>query len=67
MRPGTLLIDSSTIAPDEARGAAALSRDKSADFIDAPVSGGMWVQRCGYIWRCSPVPGLSSCAVIFDL
>ena len=40
MQSGSLLIDSSTIAPDEARGVASLSKDKSAEFIDAPVSGG---------------------------
>lgn len=40
---GSLLIDSSTIAPDEARQLASLSEQKAVEFIDAPVSGGMCV------------------------
>lgn len=38
---GSLLIDSSTIAPDEARQLASLSEHKAVEFIDAPVSGGV--------------------------
>ena len=58
MKPGTLLIDSSTIAPDEARGVATCSKEKSAEFIDAPVSGGM------YVWRyvCLKYVCLEVCA-----
>lgn len=40
---GSLLIDSSTIAPDEARQLASLSEHKAVEFIDAPVSGGVCV------------------------
>ena len=40
VQPGSLLIDSSTIAPDEARAVAQLCKESSAEFIDAPVSGG---------------------------
>ena len=38
--PGTLCIDSSTIAVDTARGVAKLGVDKGFVFVDAPVSGG---------------------------
>jgi 3-hydroxyisobutyrate dehydrogenase len=38
--PGTLCIDSSTIAVDTARGVARLGVDKGFVFVDAPVSGG---------------------------
>jgi 3-hydroxyisobutyrate dehydrogenase len=49
VKPGTLLIDSSTIAPDEARGVADLSKEKSAEFIDAPVSGGVGLAKKGML------------------
>ncbi|MFL9924922.1 3-hydroxyisobutyrate dehydrogenase [Herbaspirillum lusitanum] len=39
-RPGTALIDCSTIAPESARKVAALAREKGFDMLDAPVSGG---------------------------
>jgi 3-hydroxyisobutyrate dehydrogenase len=39
--PGFVLIDTSTIASDSARRAAALLRASGADFLDAPVSGGV--------------------------
>jgi 3-hydroxyisobutyrate dehydrogenase-like beta-hydroxyacid dehydrogenase len=38
--PGTVLIDSSTIAPEAARSFAARVADAGARFLDAPVSGG---------------------------
>lgn len=40
VRPGTLLIDCSTISPDAARKVAAAAAEKGAAMIDAPVSGG---------------------------
>ena len=40
MQPGSLLIDSSTTDPEDARTVAALSKESKAAFIDAPVSGG---------------------------
>ena len=39
-RPGTLLIDSSTIAPDVARQLGQLAAERGLEMIDAPVSGG---------------------------
>jgi 2-hydroxy-3-oxopropionate reductase len=39
-RPGTVLIDSSTIAPAVVRELAAEARAKKVGFVDAPVSGG---------------------------
>ena len=38
---GTLVIDSSTIAPETARGVAEVARAKDIPFLDAPVSGGV--------------------------
>ena len=40
VRPGTLLIDMSTIAPAVARKLASAAERKSCDMLDAPVSGG---------------------------
>ena len=40
VRPGTLLIDCSTIAPDTARKVAALAAGQGLTMLDAPVSGG---------------------------
>jgi 3-hydroxyisobutyrate dehydrogenase len=40
VRPGTLLIDSSTIAPEDAREVARAAAEKRLPMIDAPVSGG---------------------------
>ncbi len=40
VRPGTLLIDCSTIAPDSARKVAQAAAARGAAMIDAPVSGG---------------------------
>jgi 2-hydroxy-3-oxopropionate reductase len=39
-RPGLLVIDMSTIAPDAARGMAARAASAGVAFLDAPVSGG---------------------------
>lgn len=40
VRPGTLLIDSSTIAPEDAREVARAAAERNLPMIDAPVSGG---------------------------
>ena len=40
IKPGTLVIDSSTIAPETARQVAKLAADKGINMLDAPVSGG---------------------------
>jgi 3-hydroxyisobutyrate dehydrogenase len=45
--PGFVLVDTSTIAPDTARRCAAILREVGADFIDAPVSGGVEGARNG--------------------
>jgi 3-hydroxyisobutyrate dehydrogenase len=39
-RPGSLVIDCSTVAPSTARGAAERLADRDVAFVDAPVSGG---------------------------
>jgi 3-hydroxyisobutyrate dehydrogenase len=40
IRPGAVIIDMSTISPSATRDIAAAVREKGADFLDAPVSGG---------------------------
>ncbi|WP_063130905.1 NAD(P)-dependent oxidoreductase [Nocardia fusca] len=40
LRPGSLVIDCSTIAPESARDFAARLADRDVAFVDAPVSGG---------------------------
>jgi 2-hydroxy-3-oxopropionate reductase len=40
LQPGTILIDTSSIAPDAARRLAALASKRGAVMLDAPVSGG---------------------------
>ena len=40
MRPGTVLVDMSTIAPDTSRRLALKCAARGVDFLDAPVSGG---------------------------
>ncbi|MEW5423778.1 3-hydroxyisobutyrate dehydrogenase [Amorphus sp. 3PC139-8] len=47
VRPGTLLIDSSTIDVDSARKAHALAEEKGCLSIDAPVSGGTGGAKAG--------------------
>lgn len=42
LRKGSILVDSSTVAPELARRIAAASAERSADFLDAPVTGGTW-------------------------
>lgn len=41
VRPGTLVIDCSTVSADTARQAAARLGERGADFLDCPVSGGV--------------------------
>jgi 3-hydroxyisobutyrate dehydrogenase len=40
VKPGTTVIDCSTVSADTARKAAALLKQKSVDFLDCPVTGG---------------------------
>ena len=40
-RPGTIVVDHSTVAPDTAKQAHALMKNAGCDFLDAPVSGGV--------------------------
>jgi 3-hydroxyisobutyrate dehydrogenase len=42
MKPGSTLIDSSTVSPDLARRIAAACAERGVDFLDAPVTGGTW-------------------------
>jgi 3-hydroxyisobutyrate dehydrogenase-like beta-hydroxyacid dehydrogenase len=42
LRQGTILIDSSTVAPETARRVAAACAERGVDFLDAPVTGGTW-------------------------
>ena len=41
IKPGSVVIDLSTVSSATARQAAAILRDRQADFLDAPVSGGV--------------------------
>jgi 3-hydroxyisobutyrate dehydrogenase len=41
IRPGTIVVDMSTVSSDTAKQAAAMLAEKQAAFLDAPVSGGM--------------------------
>jgi 3-hydroxyisobutyrate dehydrogenase len=47
LRPGMIVIDHSTVAVETARAAAARVRAQGADFLDAPVSGGVEGARQG--------------------
>ena len=42
LRPGSLLIDSSTVSPDLERRVAEACTKRGVDFLDAPVTGGTW-------------------------
>lgn len=42
LRPGTVLVDSSTVSPDLARRVATECAQRRVDFLDAPVTGGTW-------------------------
>lgn len=41
IKPNSVVVDTSTVASDTAKRAAAMLRAKQADFLDAPVSGGV--------------------------
>lgn len=47
VKAGTLVIDCSTVSADTARAAAHRLRERGADFLDAPVSGGVEGARDG--------------------
>jgi 3-hydroxyisobutyrate dehydrogenase len=47
LRPGAIVVDCSTVSSDTARGAAARLADRGAEFLDAPVSGGVEGARDG--------------------
>jgi 2-hydroxy-3-oxopropionate reductase len=42
LRPGSTLIDSSTVSPALARHVAAACGERGVEFLDAPVTGGTW-------------------------
>ena len=42
LRPGSVLVDSSTVSPDLARRVAGACAERGVDFLDAPVTGGTW-------------------------
>lgn len=42
VKPGTLLIDSSTIDPSVSKDLSIMAEKRGAVFLDAPVSGGKW-------------------------
>lgn len=42
LRPGSVLVDSSTVSPALARRAAAACAERGCEFLDAPVTGGTW-------------------------
>ena len=42
LRPGSLLIESSTVSPGLEKRAAAAAAAKGSDFLEAPVTGGTW-------------------------
>jgi 3-hydroxyisobutyrate dehydrogenase-like beta-hydroxyacid dehydrogenase len=42
LRPGSTLVDSSTVSPDVARRVAAACAERGVAFLDAPVTGGTW-------------------------
>ncbi len=42
LRPGSVLVDSSTVSPDLARRVASACSTRRVDFLDAPVTGGTW-------------------------
>jgi len=47
LRPGSIVVDCSTVSADTAREAARRLREKQVDFLDAPVSGGVEGARDG--------------------
>jgi 3-hydroxyisobutyrate dehydrogenase len=47
LRPGSTLVDSSTVSPELARQIAAACAERGVDFLDAPVTGGTWGAKKG--------------------
>jgi 3-hydroxyisobutyrate dehydrogenase len=47
LRPGSTLVDSSTVSPELARQIAAACAEHGVDFLDAPVTGGTWGAKKG--------------------
>lgn len=47
LRPGSALVDSSTVSPDLARRVARACAERGVDFLDAPVTGGTWGAQKG--------------------
>src|SRR6202050_3544705 len=47
LRPGSTLVDSSTVSPELARQIAAACAEHGGDFLDAPVTGGTWGAKKG--------------------
>jgi 3-hydroxyisobutyrate dehydrogenase len=47
LRPGSTLVDSSTVSPELARQIAAACAERGVDFLDAPVTGGTWGAKNG--------------------
>jgi 3-hydroxyisobutyrate dehydrogenase len=47
LKPGAIVVDHSTVSSETARGVAERVRSKGADFLDAPVSGGVEGARNG--------------------
>ena len=42
LRPGSILVDSSTVSPTLARRVAAACAERGAEFLEAPITGGTW-------------------------
>jgi len=49
LRPGSLLIDSSTVSPELERRVAKACAERKVEFLDAPVTGGTWGAEKGEI------------------
>jgi 3-hydroxyisobutyrate dehydrogenase len=47
LRPGSTLVDSSTVSPELARQIASACAERGVDFLDAPVTGGTWGAKNG--------------------
>lgn len=47
LRPGSALVDSSTVSPELARRVARACAERGIDFLDAPVTGGTWGAKKG--------------------
>lgn len=52
VQSGSLLLDSSTIEPATSQDMEKLAANKGAVYMDAPVSGGMYVCVCVWVFVC---------------